>query len=70
MTCYDHLTDPLLSLALRIARRADELAREATAGHEPWLRAEEEILGLRLPAPSLPSMSRTCATAEPVAVET
>jgi hypothetical protein len=40
--------DPLLQLELRIARRADELARSAAArtalNLRHWLQAEEEIL--------------------------
>jgi hypothetical protein len=49
--------DPIISLAVRIARRADELARKSSAAatdYWPWLRAEEEILGQRLPEPQLP----------------
>jgi len=51
--CASH---PTVGLALRIARRADELARTTTASAfdvQPWLRAEEEILGLKLPQPRL-----------------
>jgi hypothetical protein len=59
MIHVDCITDPVLALALRIARRADELAREAgadDAGLGPWLRAEEEILGRRLPEPAVAAM--------------
>jgi hypothetical protein len=50
--------DPILRLALRVARRADEIAQSVTtppAGVEPWLQAEEEILRVRLPPPRLPA---------------
>jgi hypothetical protein len=65
MTCYDHLTDPVVRLALRIARRADELARGSCLGHQPWLRAEEEILGIRLPEPPLPASDPAMPATEP-----
>jgi hypothetical protein len=56
----ESMTDPIISLAVRIARRADELAHKSGAAatdYWPWLRAEEEILGHRLPEPSLPMVA-------------
>jgi hypothetical protein len=40
--------DPLFEVELRVARRADELARTqgpGTASPECWLRAEREVFG-------------------------
>jgi hypothetical protein len=54
---HQPITDPIIGLARRIARRADELSRETGADRtdfQPWIRAEEEILGIRLPEPSRP----------------
>jgi hypothetical protein len=58
--------NPVIRLARRIARRADQIAqREAQLAHdiEAWLRAEEEILGIRLPQPNLrPAAARRAAS--------
>jgi hypothetical protein len=54
MNSYDNFTDPIVALALRVARRADEIRQHAAGTSDnlrPWLRAEEEILGVRLPHP-------------------
>jgi hypothetical protein len=56
MTISENSTDPVLRLALRIARRADEIGQHVSKTPDdlsPWLRAEEEVLGMQLPVPAL-----------------
>lgn len=56
MTTCENSSASILNLALRIARRADEIGQQTSGAFDDltaWLRAEEEILGIRLPAPPL-----------------
>lgn len=50
--------DPLFQLQLRVARRADELARQAGSSRESdrrsWDEAEREILEARFAGPDVP----------------
>jgi hypothetical protein len=67
MTTYEHSTDPIIRLALRIARRADEIGQrtpETPLGLGPWLAAEKEILGIRLPEPNLQTAAGSLARRE------
>lgn len=56
-TSPDFVIDELFELQLRIARRADDLARSRTVRSslnlECWLLAEQEFLGRRLSSPHL-----------------
>lgn len=66
--CIPH-DDPLLELQLRVARRADELARvrfvPTDLNLHCWLQAEEEILGSDPPpcAEALAAASVPCTAA-------